>query len=464
MKTFAPGHRVRLAHAAACLLAALASIAVALLVTPMQQVAVAGQTVSVGAAAPSFSITGPGELDLFGQRLATKISFLGPVRPRLALTQITLGQQLGSLFSSHDGVSPRQAIGQALAAGWTRYFVWEIVVSVGCALLLAGALAGWARLNVRRTVILLATCLAITEVVNVGGIMITAYSAPGRLRHVPSVEALVGSDQLPPLHAAPGPDRPSVQAVVLGDSTAAGIGNPPKARSSKLDEACGRSSEAYAADLGQILNWNILNLACSSATIPAGVLGPQQRAGLTAAPQLAEARKATDASVLILSIGADDLQWSALLRLCTVTTTCNNKAATAYFQQRLATFTVQYYQLLRQLAQLPSHPTVLINLYYNPFDLQEHCLDNVGLTPAKEQSLTAQLNALNDVLEKGAKASAMIAVQPDFTGHALCDPDPYVQGLHAAAPFHPTPAGQLAIALADESALSQAATPSPSPG
>ena len=112
----------------------------------MQQVAIAGQTVSVGAAAPSLSVSGPGELDLFGQRLPTAISFLGPVRPRLALTHITLGQQLGSLFGSQRQTSPGQAIGQALAAGWTRYFGWEIVITAGCALLLAGALAGWARL------------------------------------------------------------------------------------------------------------------------------------------------------------------------------------------------------------------------------------------------------------------------------------------------------------------------------
>ena len=47
----------------------------------------------------------------------------------------------------------------------------------------------------------------------------------------------------------------------------------------------------------------------------------------------------------------------------------------------------------------------------------------------------------------------MTPVTPDFTGHALCDPEPYVQGLHASAPFHPNPAGQLAIALADQHAL-----------
>ena len=66
------------------------------------------------------------------------------------------------------------------------------------------------------------------------------------------------------------------------------------------------------------------------------------------------------------------------------------------------------------------------------------------------------LHALNKVLAGGAQATSQISVQPDFTGHALCDPGPYVQGAKDPAPFHPTAAGQLAIALADEQALQRA--------
>ena len=71
------------------------------------------------------------------------------------------------------------------------------------------------------------------------------------------------------------------------------------------------------------------------------------------------------------------------------------------------------------------------------------------------------------MLSDGAAATSEITVRPDFTGHALCDPDSYVQGLRDPAPFHPTAAGELAIALADEQALRQGpATPfgSPAPG
>jgi len=101
---------------------------------------------------------------------------------------------------------------------------------------------------------------------------------------------------------------------------------------------------------------------------------------------------------------------------------------------------------------------VLINLYYDPFDLRQQCLTSEGLDAAKEQALSGLLTALNRVLSNGATAAADIPVQPDFTGHALCDAGSYVQGVNDPAPFHPTGAGELAIALADEQALQQAET------
>jgi lysophospholipase L1-like esterase len=454
LRRLARRFRIPLVSAAGIVLAAAVSISVALLVTPIQHVSLAGQTVGVGAAAPTLNLSGPGELDLFGQRLPTTIQFAGPVRPRLALTQITLDRQLAAAFEPHRP-SPAQAIGDALATGWKRYFGWEIAITAGCALLLTGALAGWLRLSVKRTLALLAVALVVTEAVNVGGIMTTAYTAPARLRQVTSITALAGRSPLPPVPAAPGPPSPEVQVVVMGDSTAAGVGNPKPAHPSQLDTACQRSAGTYAADLGQIKNWRVLNLACSSATIPAGILGPQARGDVTAPAQLAMAKKATHARYVIVSIGADDLGWSTLLRFCTVTATCDDRASTAYFQQSLAAFTVRYYQLLRRLADLPSNPTVLVNLYYNPFDPGQHCLDGVGLTPSKQKSLTRLLGALNSVLANGARATGLIPVRPDFAGHALCDPVPYVQGLKASAPFHPNLAGELAIALADVRALEQ---------
>ena len=83
-----------LACVAGLVLVAAVAIGVALLVTPMQTVTVAGQVIKVGTTSPRLSLSGPGEVDLFGQNLPTVVRFTGPVRPRLALTQITIDSEL----------------------------------------------------------------------------------------------------------------------------------------------------------------------------------------------------------------------------------------------------------------------------------------------------------------------------------------------------------------------------------
>ncbi len=157
--------------------------------------------------------------------------------------------------------------------------------------------------------------LVVVCAVNVGGILLTASSTPGVLRSVKTLDDLVGSDPLAALPQAVNHPLPSVQAVVIGDSTAAAVGNPPLAGATALDRACGRSSEAYAADLATVNNWKVLNLACSGATIRNGLLGVQVlNDGQVAPPQLIEAQQATHAKVIIVSVGADDVQWSIMTR------------------------------------------------------------------------------------------------------------------------------------------------------
>jgi hypothetical protein len=309
--------RTAITFVVAGLLVAATSIAVALTVTPAQQVSVLGEQIGVAAASPSLSLSGPGVVELFGQRLPTVIRFAGPVRPRLTLAHITLSRQLAATFSAQSGkTSGTRQIGDALASGWTRYFLWEVAIAGGCALGLAGAIAGWARWPARRTVALLVVCVAMAEVANLGGVMVTAYTAPARLRGISSLTALVGQSQLPPIRQVAGAAQADVQVVVIGDSTAAGLGLPGLAHPGKLDRACHRSKDAYSADLAAVNHWHVLNLACSGATIPAGLLGTQKLSKVTAPAQLSEAMKATHASVVIVSVGANDVGWSGLLRLC----------------------------------------------------------------------------------------------------------------------------------------------------
>ncbi len=430
-----------------------AAIAIALEVTPQQTVIVAGQVIEVGATAPSLSLSGPGEVDLFGQSLPTNVAFAGPVRPRLQLNQITINSELTTFIQGDHPTDAERLLGARLADGWKRYFIWETVVTGAAALVLVGAVAGWRRSPYGTTVKLLVAGLVIAEAINLGAIMSTAYTAPALLRRVHSLNDLVGTETRLPRIQPTGPQLPNVQVVVMGDSTAAGAGLAPLPGSSTAARACGRSADSYAADLSAADGWKVLNLACDGATISKGLLGPQTQGGQTLQPQFAEAERAAHAAVIIVSVGADDLNWAAEVRYCSTTPNCGDKATTAYFQQLLASFSKNYLDLLSRLAAFPSHPQVIINQYYDPFGSQPGCLGPAGLTAANLKILTSRLGTLNAVLAKGAAQFGFSSPQPDFSGHQLCTPQPYVQGLSAAAPFHPTAEGQLDIALTDQAVV-----------
>src|SRR5258708_14341343 len=206
---------------------AVAAIAAALQLTPMQTVTMAGQVIEVGASAPSLSLSGPGEVDLFGQSLPTNIQFTGPVRPRLQLSQISINSELTTFVEGTNQAGAERMLGARLADGWKRYFAWETAVTGAGMLLLVGALAGWRRVPHRTTVKLLAAGLLIAEALNVGAIMVTTYTAPALLRQVHSLNELVGSQTRPPRFDPPRRPLRRVQAVVIRDSPAPGAGLAP---------------------------------------------------------------------------------------------------------------------------------------------------------------------------------------------------------------------------------------------
>jgi lysophospholipase L1-like esterase len=434
------------------------AIWLALRVTPLQTVSAAGQTAEVGATLPNAGLKGPGELDLFGQAMATKPKFTGPIRPRLVLEHITIDPQVVQMLRADGPQKVELSLSQQLATGWERYFLWETLIAVGFA---AIPLVAVAAVRKRPAIWkMVAVGVGFVCVVNVGGIVLTASSTPKVLRSVKTLDDLVGVT--PTAEPAPvGRPQPGVQAVVIGDSTASGYGLPWGPNPSDLDKVCGRSPDAYANDLAAANNWNVLNLACGSATIMNGLLGPQVLSdGELAPPQFPQAEAATHAKLIIVSVGADDLSWSVMTRLCAASQVCNDKVSAAYFGQLLGKFTRNYYQLLTDLANLPGHPAVLINEYYSPFGSSLGCLSQYAMTPAKVKVLLSRLGQLNNVLAQGAAQFGFGIAHPQFTGHELCTADPYVQGPHDQAPLHPNAAGQLAIALADEQAMR---TMSPAP-
>jgi lysophospholipase L1-like esterase len=436
-------------------------------------VSAAGQTAQVGAAVPSLSFSGPGELDLFGEVMPTKPQFNGPIRPLLQLTHITINPQVAQLLRSDNPHKLELDLSQQLAQGWTRYFEWETLIAAGFAVVALIAVAGLRRQSHKKMAKTVVAGLVTVVAVNVGGVLLTASSTPGVLRSVRTLDDLVGADPLAAPQQTVTRPLPGVQAVVIGDSTAAAVGNPPPSGATALDRACGRSGQSYAADLATVNHWNVLNLACSSATVQNGLLGVQVLGdGQVAPSQLVEAERATHAKVIIVSVGANDVEWSIMTRLCVASTVCDDKVSSAFFSKQIGDFTRSYYELLGDLAGLPGSPDILVNQYYSPFGADLRCLASYGITAAKEKVLLARLGQLNTVLAQGAQTFGFGVTDPPFAGHELCTADPYVQGPGDPAPLHPTAAGELAIALADQQALPQveglvpapSASPSISPG
>ncbi|WP_175439191.1 SGNH/GDSL hydrolase family protein [Streptomyces vilmorinianum] len=427
------------------------SVWLAVRLTPPQQVSVGGQSVRLSVTGPWADWTGPGTLALFGRDIPTAVTFHGPLRPRLALTEIRFGRELDELVREPDGSLAE--VGRRLAEGWFRYALWQSVIAAGVALVILVAVAVLKRLPVRSAVALACTGLVLVSGLSATGYLVLANDTPKVLRSVDSLEDLVG--RAPPARLPPpeGPVAQDVRLVVLGDSTAAGAGNRPLDDATAEDRACRRSSDAFSEYLERLHGRRVLSLACAGATIKDGLLGTRTVGGMTVPPQLSELRRAPEASAITVSIGANDVRWAALTRLCTTQPRCGDRATDTFFDAQLARFSLDYRELLRHLAALPGPPRVVVTEYYDPFGEQADCLSKEGITPDKARVLRSYLADLNAVLREGAEAAGFPTARPDFAGHGLCTSHPYVRGPAEQAPLHPTATGQLAIALAVQRAL-----------
>ena len=472
---------------ASVLVLALAALTLALAVTPKSSVSVFGQSVKVGAVAPGIhlGLSGPGEADLFGEGIVETVQhFDGPIRPLIVWQRFNRNDDAAAFIQSgsdggHRTVSTGSAeVGSSLAAGWTRYFGGLGVAAglLGGALYLvsvgAVALLGGGHRSRASHLRFLAAGVAASLIVTLGFTALTVRTAVDQLGSVTSLSDLVGTANLIPVPAPVGPRRTDAEVVVIGDSTAAGIGNAPLPKPTKQDEACQRSADAYAFPLQSISHVSVLNLACSSATAANGLLGSQTAGGMTLPPQLGVLQSVQSAKVVVVSVGANDVGWSDFLRYCYGLPRCDDEASDRLFRSRLDTFKIQYAQLLQQLSDLPAHPRVIITKYYDPFGTGFDCgqlhdpAATAGAPPGygfrraagrghqdqkikeKIEPLRVELARMNTVLEQGAQGFDFSVVSPGFEGHELCTEESWVQGMTDPAPFHPRAAGELAIAAA----------------
>jgi lysophospholipase L1-like esterase len=463
---------------------------VALVLTPPVTVTVLGQELQVGAVRPSVSsgLSGPGVAELFGEGpIQTVQRFSGPIRPRIVWTRFS-ADAAASAFIQTPAPDGRRtltldttAIGHALARGWLTFLGRLVVIAaiVGALAYLAavtvlGVVRGavWRQRHAQRPLRPLLTSAGLTAVLMLGASALTVASARDQLSGVSTLADLTGTAPLVTAPSPVGPVRTEVQVAVIGDSTAAGVGNAPLPNPTDADIACGRSRDAYAQVLASATGWRVENLACASATITAGLLGVQPRRPVSPPAQVGVLKSIASLRAVVVSIGANDIGWSDFLRYCYGLSRCDDRATEQLVRNRLDTFRLHYAQLLQQLADLPTRPAIMVIGYYDPFGDRFDCsalsdpaapLDlpvGYGFAPDSEEQdpsvkvhrkiepLRSVLAQLNEVLAQGAAAFGFTSVVPAFTGHELCSDQPWVQGMSDPFPFHPRAAGELALAAA----------------
>jgi lysophospholipase L1-like esterase len=245
---------------------------------------------------------------------------------------------------------------------------------------------------------------------------------------------------------SPAPSTNQKTYVALGDSVAAGVGLKDDSDAS----ACNRTNQAYPNLIAQAQNYNLKNIACTGATIPAGILGKQDVNELLVAPQLEQLFALPKPSLVTLTIGANDIDWSSLIATC-YTGVCGTAEDQAMVENKLAIMTTN---LRTVLTQIQTHygsnpPHIIVTGYHQVFPATDvtDCADLQGVDVTEQAWGRGAQAKLSEVIQSAVSSYSFVTYAPiSFSGHEACTPDSWVQGLHDKQPAHPTEAGQAAYA------------------
>jgi lysophospholipase L1-like esterase len=257
-----------------------------------------------------------------------------------------------------------------------------------------------------------------------------------------------------------GPNNGSAIAS-LGDSVAAGEGNPAPNGRRWENVACHRSpvaGQTIASRKAQKKNPELgfFDYACSGASIPKGMLGPYK--GIEPAPlqparsqidQLKDAAAVTDSSgglaAVLISIGANDVGFSKVFKFCALVKHCWNQhfnpdfpyaeaaarfpTLQEYVRDRIADLPASYNDLANALEPLVPASRVVIVDYFDPTTGAGGAPCTMlfgGVTPDEsrwaQEHMLRPLNATIDAAAKEHGWNAVTGVAERFRGHGLCAP------------------------------------------
>ncbi|GAB3837713.1 hypothetical protein [Dactylosporangium cerinum] len=216
--------------------------------TPHQELAIAGQELSVGARPPGFSLSGPAQLVQIGNTRIdiAPLQVFGPLRPQLTLGPIQRNAAAAAAVDPATGPHVRAAAMSAVGKGFLRWYGWATLGLLAFTLA-ATAVTGHIRVlaTLRRQSRASCRQLSASQLWHRGAaqslrmtavavtVTMLAWAGAGTLAYTGTVQGLHGVRSLADLvgarHLAPMPVGPKVTGytgAVIGDSRAARVGAP----------------------------------------------------------------------------------------------------------------------------------------------------------------------------------------------------------------------------------------------
>jgi lysophospholipase L1-like esterase len=261
---------------------------------------------------------------------------------------------------------------------------------------------------------------------------------------------------------------------------------------------CHDSPDAYGHLVAARLGGRFVTFACTGASYRNGIVAAQTEAGVLGPTTLRPAQfgdwatgqdlnRAYDAArpdLVLVTLGADDVQFSPVVRDCVENELAHSlgveslrcvpanpgptiTADVAANLPALGPHLVALAQAIRARGRAAGRvPAVVYTLYHDPFPPgATRCPDVARLDPAQVAYLRSLLATLNGAIRAALARQAGVAVAdtsramvgPDGRTHRWCSADPWAYGLSiitlanpasvlSQAPFHPSPAGQARFA------------------
>ncbi|MFC4947558.1 hypothetical protein [Pseudonocardia sp. GCM10023141] len=447
--------------------------------TPAQEIVAFGQHITVGARTPTPTVSGPSRLVQLGNTPidVDRLTVYGPLRPQITMGPVQRNADAAAVFDPKAGPAAAAAAVDAVTGGFAAWYLWGGLGLLGATLVASVAAAGIRTLLVLRRLgrgepdtpahplaEVWSSCVRAAGRMTVLAVTtsVLAWAACGVLAYTGAVQGLRGVTSLAQLvgayHLSPDPAGPPVSGyagAVIGDSRAVRVGGPPLPSGRADDDACQRSSDSLAAEIGDLTAGRVLNLACPLATITSGLRGPQDSNGQVVPAQVGVLKQVQGLRYVAVVIGPNDVGWSDFLQYCYGVADCSDQLTQGEFGYRLAAFDRVFGDLLVDLNDLPGRPQVIITTSYAPFGPDADCPDtrspgHPGLDAAKIALLNSRNEQLNAVLSAGAEkygfAVARPGLSPLCSGHGPDGLGPDIQGLADPFPFHPTGVGSLRMA------------------